>query len=464
VPDLPLAAAQEGTVFKLSNGTGSGSMAWLVWNNGITPSSGTLANSLTVPGDSTDYTNAGIGSVTPLYPFMVRGYVNPFDTVDLIMQSGDWVTVSTGSVNSAEVRNQINGHSLNGRELPLIVWDSLQAQGGNTYVRTVQFAIFRLHGHNLTQGGGGPSWLLVEFVRWETEICTEGHYPIAQVNLNGPTTGITNVDYDFTATVAPTMTNQPITYTWQATGHTPFTQTAGITDTINLNWSTPGAKVITVTAENLYRVVTAVHTITLTTPPPLLNVTITGPVTGTANVDYAFTAAVVPTTTNQPITYTWQVTDQTDITHTSGITDTAVFQWPISGPKIITVTAGNGLSTVTATHLITISQPVLVPIMGITLTGPITGLVDMDYGFTAVITPTTATQPITYTWQATGQNPITHTGSLSDVVTFSWHVTGPQIITVTAANGLNEPVTAVHTITIEAIDDWLLYLPFLIKP
>jgi hypothetical protein len=89
----------------------------------------------------------------------------------------------------------------------------------------------------------------------------------------------------------------------------------------------------------------------------------------------------------------------------------------------------------------------------------------MDYGFTAVITPTTATQPITYTWQATGQNPITHTGSLSDVVTFSWHVTGPQIITVTAANGLNEPVTAVHTITIETItvDEWWLYLPFINK-
>jgi hypothetical protein len=90
---------------------------------------------------------------------------------------------------------------------------------------------------------------------------------------------------------------------------------------------------------------------------------------------------------------------------------------------------------------------------------------DMVYGFTAVITPASATQPITYTWQATGQNPITHTGSLSDVVTFSWHVTGPQIITVTAANGLNEPVTAVHTITIETItvDEWWLYLPFINK-
>jgi hypothetical protein len=264
VPDMPLAEAQEGYIFKLPNGNSSGDMAWLVWNNGINPSQGTLANSLAVPGDSTNYTNAGSGSVTPLYPFMVRGYVDPFDTMDLIMQPDDWVTVSPGALNSDEVRERINDHILNGRELPLIVWDSWQTQGVNSYVRMVQFAIFRLHGHNLTQGGGSPGWLLAEFVRWQTVVCTEGQFPVGQLAINGPITGTTKANYDFTATVVPTMTNQPITYTWQATGQDPTIHTGGLSDTVTFSWQVAGTKTIIVTADNgLNEPVTAVHTITI---------------------------------------------------------------------------------------------------------------------------------------------------------------------------------------------------------
>jgi hypothetical protein len=192
MPDLPLAEAQEGYIFKLPNGNGSGNMIWLVWNNVINSSSSTLANSLVIPGNSTDYTNVGSGSVTPLYPFIVHGYVNPFDTLDLIMQPDDWVTINNGAVSSLDLRTQINDHILNGRELRLPVWDTIQVQGSNVYAHMVQFATFRLHGHNLSQGGG-PSWLLVEFVRWETGICSEGQDPVGQVHISGPAMGTTNI-------------------------------------------------------------------------------------------------------------------------------------------------------------------------------------------------------------------------------------------------------------------------------
>jgi hypothetical protein len=43
-------------------------------------------------------------------------------------------------------------------------------------------------------------------------------------------------------------------------------------------------------------------------------------------------------------------------------------------------------------------------------------------------------QPITYTWQASGQLPITHTVGLSDTVSYVWDYPGTQVITVTATN------------------------------
>jgi hypothetical protein len=385
------------------------------------------------------------------------------------MQPADWVTVSTSSINSNSSRDLINDHILNGRELPLIVWDTIQAQGGNTYIRAVQFAVFRLHGHNLSQGGGSPAWLLAEFVRWETGVCSQGQYPVGQLNLSGPASGSTDIAYDFTATVVPTMTNQPLTYTWQATGQTTISHTTGLTDTAVFNWLIPGPKTITVTAANSLSTVTATHLITISQamPHPITGITLAGPITGFVDLAYNFTAMITPTTATQPITYTWQAVEQLTITHTGGITDTAVFNWLTSGPKTITVTAANGFSTVTTTHLITINQPPAPePITAVSLTGPVTGLVALPYTFTAMITPTTPTQPVTYTWQASDQIPIIQIGGTTNVVTFTWHLTGTKTITVTADNGVGAQVTAVHTIIIQTVtvDDWLLYLPLLNKP
>jgi hypothetical protein len=93
--------------------------------------------------------------------------------------------------------------------------------------------------------------------------------------------------------------------------------------------------------------------------------------------------------------------------------------------------------------------------------------VETDYDFTAVISPTTANQPITYTWQATGQTTIVQVGGTSDIVSFTWNLNGTKTITVSADNGVGVPVTAVHTTTIETviIDGWpLIYLPFINKP
>jgi hypothetical protein len=107
---------------------------------------------------------------------MVRGYVNPLDTSDLGMNIGDWVTVNTGSVNSDGVRTVVNDHIAKGRYLRLIVWGyddnsnptSPHGTGSNQYFRLKGFAVFRLLGHKLSQGGGSASWILAEFIKWDT--------------------------------------------------------------------------------------------------------------------------------------------------------------------------------------------------------------------------------------------------------------------------------------------------------
>jgi PKD repeat protein len=84
----------------------------------------------------------------------------------------------------------------------------------------------------------------------------------------------------------------------------------------------------------------------------------------------------------------------------------------------------------------------------VVITGPTSGTIQVNYTFTATVSPVSTTLPISYVWQVEGQSPISDTGGLSSTVVFSWNVGGPQTITVTAGN-LGDPVTATHVITIE---------------
>jgi PKD repeat protein len=89
------------------------------------------------------------------------------------------------------------------------------------------------------------------------------------------------------------------------------------------------------------------------------------------------------------------------------------------------------------------------PLTDVAITGPTLGMTQVGHIFTAVVSPATTTVPITYTWFAASQLPVTHTGGLSDTVAFTWTTTGPQAITVTAVNAVNA-VTGSHVITIYA--------------
>ncbi|RMG95499.1 MAG: pilus assembly protein [Chloroflexi bacterium] len=171
VPQVPFTQAQEGYIFKIQNGFGEGNFGWLVWNTGIAPSANTLADSLSWPGNSNDYTDHGDGGqVVPGSGFnhVVRGYIEPGDPTDQSLHVGDWVAALTGSVNSNAVRSVLQDHIDSERAVRVVVWDQAQGQGVNGQYRINGFAVVRLRGYKLSQGQGNPSWILAEFVRWDT--------------------------------------------------------------------------------------------------------------------------------------------------------------------------------------------------------------------------------------------------------------------------------------------------------
>jgi len=81
--------------------------------------------------------------------------------------------------------------------------------------------------------------------------------------------------------------------------------------------------------------------------------------------------------------------------------------------------------------IITYGPPPCYPATSVTINGATAGITDTVYTFDASILPTTATPPITYTWQATDQT--LHTGPQEDVE-YSWSTPGWKTITVTVAN------------------------------
>lgn len=174
--EVPLLAATEGDVFKIQNGSGSGNFGWLAWNSGLSGQD-TLVDSLSWPGDSTNYTlctgsngcSPGSGVADSDFNSNVRGYLNAKDPRDQSMQIGDWVWGGPGTVNSNGINTVLQSHIELGRQLRVIVWNQSEAGGNNDLYQISGFAVFRLIGYNLPE-----SWILAEFIRWDTS-CGQTH-------------------------------------------------------------------------------------------------------------------------------------------------------------------------------------------------------------------------------------------------------------------------------------------------
>ena len=102
------------------------------------------------------------------------------------------------------------------------------------------------------------------------------------------------------------------------------------------------------------------------------------------------------------------------------------------------------------------------PPAGVDIAGPGAGEHDNLSTFTAAVNPITTTLPITFSWEATNQLPVTHVNlAVSDTQAFSWtsSMIGAQWITVTASNVAG---SASHTQLI-IIDPAKVYLPLVMN-
>lgn len=116
-----------------------------------------------------------------------------------------------------------------------------------------------------------------------------------------------------------------------------------------------------------------------------------------------------------------------------GRTSRLEWQAPLDGTYFIRVSQAPGSAFgCSATYNLNISQAHA--LSDVAINGPTVGLAQSSYIFTATVNPITATLPIKYVWQATGQDTVTHTSDLRDTVAFIWNTPGTQDITVTVTN------------------------------
>ena len=288
--------------------------------------------------------------------------------------------------------------------------------------------------------------------------------PPTSVEIAGPANGSANVTQYFTATVSPVSTTQPIAYVWEATGQVPITHSnGGLNDSIGLAWPSgmAGSQLITVTALNSLGNQSNSHSILITPPvtPGITDVSIAFP---------AFNPAVITISVGSSVR--WTNTDPFTHTTTSDIgsldpwdsgqlgpngTFTKTFNTPGTYPYHCNIHA-----IMQGTVIVIGSQSQ--PPTAVTIDGPVDGVIDAAYTFTATINPVTATQPITVMWQATGQSDVAHLlGEISDTIVFTWTsgTTGTQLITATATNDSGSSL-GTHVIIFGASK---IYLPLIMR-
>jgi hypothetical protein len=249
VPGVTLTMAQEGYLYRLYDGFSTGDFGWLRWNEGRPDDDLRLRDSLAWPGNNKDYKDHGYTEIfpaTPLFSWIVNGYVDPSDDTDIELSIDDPVLAKSNTITSTVVQSVLNEHIANKRTLQLVVWDE-SIEANKTYT-TARIGVFHIVGYDI-EPTTGTSWLTVEFSHWNTT-CGQGDIDLSQVSLAGKTSGYVNNPYTFIANALPVTATTPVTYTWQATDLNQIIHINDFRDEATFSWPQPGTKTITVTAQN----------------------------------------------------------------------------------------------------------------------------------------------------------------------------------------------------------------------
>ncbi len=250
----------------------------------------------------------------------------------------------------------------------------------------------------------------------------------------------------------------PVTYTYAA-GTTMFSETHQYLDdnpsgtssdsytisaTLTDDDTGVTTKTTTVTVNNVN------PTLTLVGPPPnTINegefITVTGSATDPANQPL-----LMPTTINDPLTYTWSVTKDGNA-YDSGLGNVANFQAVDNGVYVVTMTVtDDDLGSDTQTYTINVANVAPTP----TVTGDTTGFEGTAINLTASSTdpanmPTTPTDndSVMYTWSVT-RNGNFYSSGAGTSYTLTPNNEGTYVVTLTAADEDGGVQSTTHTVVV----------------
>ncbi|MBU1746364.1 MAG: NPCBM/NEW2 domain-containing protein, partial [Chloroflexi bacterium] len=239
--------------------------------------------------------------------------------------------------------------------------------------------------------------------------------PLTGVAISGPTTGVVNTVYPFTATASPIAATTPITYVWQTAGQSLLTHTGGLSDTVDWTWSLPGTKSITVTATNAGGTVTSTHVITVGELAPEAAFS-AAPLSGVVPLTVTFTDE----STGNITAWSWDFGDggtsaDQHPTHVYTRTGTYTTALLVSGP--------GGSDAETKVAYITVSHPAPAAAF---IASPVTGTVPLNVAFTDQATGAI----IAWDWtfgdaSVSGARYPEHEYTIPGTYTISLTVTGP---------------------------------------
>ncbi len=195
---------------------------------------------------------------------------------------------------------------------------------------------------------------------------------------------------------------------------------------------------------------------TLQEPVDLTEVTISGPVTGTAGTPYTFTASYAPISATTPITYTWD---------DGAMISTTVRSFS-AGTRTLMVTATNVSSVVTATHTISITAAPCIPLTDVTLSTTSVPEVGTPTTFSADVTPDDATTPYSYTIDyGDGTTPMTATTSADPLsLSHTYATSGTYTAEIGVWNcDITVPITDALQVEIAEGPAFNLYLPLVLR-
>ncbi|MDM8526634.1 FG-GAP-like repeat-containing protein [Anaerolineales bacterium HSG24] len=187
---------------------------------------------------------------------------------------------------------------------------------------------------------------------------------------------------------------------------------------------------------------------------PIEEIKIIGPITGFMGVDYHFTVQVSPTYATTPFVYRWQSngtqSGPTEIFSQSLTSNLGTISWNGKdklGRQPITVTVQNPQNEREAVHFITLTTNAVELVR---IEGPTELAVGQAYSFTGKAGPPEATTPITYTWQADGQDVSTPAwvNAFTHTIPYTWDSPGQKTIILSATN-FGDVVTATHVVTVQ---------------